>query len=187
MPPCHIPYPPDIKQMPVEGKWDKVHDFFTIDHAISYRTHKRMGTVEEWVDDTVVACGKMMGRFMGPLAEMMGKAVTRLAPNLVLKQAITNVLYNDQMMHGPREYEVSELRDGEITVRFKGCLRLKKQKAIVERCQQDFDAREICELEKMHLTHPRAPAARMGVVPTDHPWEVGWGVWTFKVQRAGRA
>ena len=187
MPHRETPHPPDIKEMPIEEKWDRVHDFFTMDHAISYKTHKRMGTVDEWVDDTVDAYGKTVGRFMGPPAEMMGKAGTRLAPNFVLKQAITNVLYNDQMMHGPGEYEVSEVRDGEITVRFKGCLRLRKQKEIVEQCQLDFDAREICELEKMHLTHPRAPAARMGVVPTDVTWEEGGCVWTFKVRQADRA
>lgn len=183
MPHRDTPYKPDIKEMPIEEKWDRVHDFFTMDHMISYKTHKRMGTVQEWAD----AYGKMMGRLMGPLAEMMGKAATRLAPNLVLKQAITNVLHNDQMMHGPGEYEVSDVRGGEITVRFRNCLRLKKQKEVVEQCAFDFDAREICEVEKMHLTHPRAPAARMGVVPTDISWEEGGCVWTFRVQRTDAA
>jgi hypothetical protein len=58
----------------------------------------------------------MMGRFMGPVATLMGKAATKLPPNMVLKQAIYAVLYSDQMMHGPGEYEVSEPKNGEISV-----------------------------------------------------------------------
>jgi hypothetical protein len=187
MPHRETPHLPDVKEMPMAEKWDRVHDFFTMDHAISYKTHKRMGTLDEWVEDTIDAYGRLMGRFIGPLAEIMGKAAARLAPNLVLKQAILNVLYNDQMMHGPGDYRVSEVKDGEITVRFKGCLRLKKQQEIVERCQLGIDAREICELEKMHLTHPKAPAARMGIVPTDISCEEGGCVWSFRAERKPRS
>lgn len=54
---AHQPTPnkPNISDMSVEEKWDRVHDFFTMDHAISYHTHKRLGTVDEWVADTVDA------------------------------------------------------------------------------------------------------------------------------------
>lgn len=34
------PIQPELKTMSIEEKWDRVHDFFTLDHAISYRTHK---------------------------------------------------------------------------------------------------------------------------------------------------
>ena len=176
------PNRPDIQDMSIEEKWDRLHDFFTMDHAISYQTHKRMGTVQEWVDDTVEAYGRMMGRFMGPLASLMGKAATKLTPNLVLKQSINAVLFSDQMMHGPGEYEVSEAQGGQITVRFRNCLRLKKQREIVKQCGLDFNAREICEVEKMHLTHPRHPTTRMGVIPVEITWEETGCVWTFKAE-----
>jgi hypothetical protein len=176
------PHRPNIEEMSIEEKWDRLHDFFTMDHAISYQTHKRMGTVQEWVDDTVAAYNRMMGRFMGPLASIMGRAATRLTPNLVLKQAINTVLYSDQVMHGPGEYKVSEPRDGEITVRFTDCLRLKKQREVVKQCGLDFDAREICEVEKMHLTHPEHPTTKMGIIPIEVTWEENGCVWTFKVQ-----
>jgi hypothetical protein len=168
--------------MSIEEKWDRLHDFFTMDHAVSYQTHKRLGTVQEWVDDTVEAYNKMMGRFMGPLAALMSKAATRLMPNLVLKQAIDGVLYSDQMMHRPGEYEVSEPVEGQITVRFVNCLRLEKQNEITRKCDLGFESREICELEKLHLTHPNHPAAKMGIVPTEVTWEAGGCVWTFKVK-----
>ena len=124
-----------------------------------------------------------MGRFMGPLAALMGSTAAKLAPNMVLKQSINSVLFSDQMMHGPGEYEVSEPKDGEITVRFKNCLRLKKQIEIVKKCDLGFDGREICEVEKLHLSHPRHPSMRMGIVPIEVTWEETGCVWTFKVKR----
>jgi hypothetical protein len=175
------PHKPGIKEMSVEEKWDRVHDFFTMDHAISYHTHKRLGTVDEWVADTVDAYGNMIGRFFGPMAEVMSKAAFKVAPNKVLKKVMDAVLNNDQMMHGPGEYEVSDAKNGEMTVRFKNCLRLKKQNEVVKKCNLPFEGREICEVEKMHLTHPNHPTTKMGVVPTDITWEETGCVWTFKV------
>ena len=44
---------PATKAMSLEEKYDRCCDFFEMDHMISYYTHKRLGTVKEWVDDTV--------------------------------------------------------------------------------------------------------------------------------------
>jgi hypothetical protein len=101
---------------------------------------------------------------------------------MLLKQAIYAVLYSDQMMHRSGEYEVSEPIKGEMTVRFKNCLRLEKQNEIAQRCGLDFVGREICEVEKMHLSHPNHPSAKMGIIPTEITWEEGGCVWTFKVR-----
>jgi hypothetical protein len=112
----------------------------------------------------------------------MGKAATKITPNMVLKQAIYAVLYSDQMMHRPGEYEVSEVKNGEMTIRFKNCLRLEKQNEIAEKCALGFEGREICEVEKMHLNHPEHPSAKMGIVPAEICWEEGGCVWTFKIK-----
>lgn len=175
------PIQPDLEEMSLEEKWDRLHDFFTLDHAVSYKTHKQCGTVEQWVDNTVDAYFQMMGRFMGPIAGLMGKTALRLSPNRVLTQAIYAVLYSDQMMHGSGEYQVSEAVKGEITVRFVNCLRLKKQNEIAEKLSLGFEGREICEVEKLHLTHPRHPSARMGIVAKEVTWEDGGCVWTFEI------
>lgn len=169
---------PDIKEMPLEEKWDRLHDFFTMDHAISYKTHKRLGTVNEWVDDTVEAYRKVGLRFIHPVAKIVGK----LAPNMALKEAIKRVLYSDQMMHDLSEYEVSTPSDGEIIIRFKNCTRLRKQREIVKKAGLGFDPRELCELEKMHHTHPRHPATEMGAILTNLEWEETGCVWTLKMQ-----
>lgn len=171
---------PDIKEMPIEEKWDRLHDFFTMDHAVSYKTHKRLGTVKEWVDDIVDAYQLMGPRFIGNIPELIEELDTT-DTNIILGEVIKNVLFSDQMMHGPGEYEVSEAKNGEITIRFKNCLRLKKQNEVVKKCNLPFEGREICEVEKLHLTHPNHPTTKMGVIPTDITWEETGCVWTFKV------
>ena len=119
-------------------------------------------------------------QFVSAATGLAALAALRLSPNLVLKQSIYTVLYSDQMMHGAGEYEVSEATDGMITVRFKNCLRLKKQCEIARKCDLGFDGREICEVEKLHLTHPNHPTNKMGIHPVEITWEAGGCVWTFK-------
>ena len=167
---------PEIDEMRIEEKWDRLHDFFTMDHAVAYKTHKRLGTVAEWVDDIVDAYELAGSRFLGSIPEMI-EALDTTDTNLILEGVIKKVLYSDQMMHGPGEYEVSRAVDGEITIRFKNCLRLKKQREICARAELGFDGREICEVEKLILSHPkRAERA----TPTEIVWEETGCVWTFK-------
>jgi len=47
------PIQPQLKDMPSEKKWERVHDLVTLDHALSKKTHRRLGTVQAWGDDTV--------------------------------------------------------------------------------------------------------------------------------------
>jgi hypothetical protein len=171
-------HPPNTKAMSLEEKYDRCCDFFEMDHMISYYTHKRLGTVKEWVDDTVAAYNKSVPRFLGPVA----KAVTKLAPNLALKKCFDNVFNLDQQHHDISEFEYSEPEKGEIVVRWKNCARLKRHKKWIKQLGYDFDDREICEVEKMHLTHPNHPGCRMGFVPTEIVWEEGGCVWTYKKQ-----
>jgi hypothetical protein len=167
---------PDIKEMPIEEKWDRLHDFFTMDHAVAYKTHKRLGTVKEWVDDIVDAYELMGPRFVGDIPELIEKLDTT-DTNVIMEEIIKNVLFSDQMMHGPGEYEVSDAEDGEITIRFKNCLRLKKQREIAKKAELGIDGREICEVEKLILSHPKQ-AER--AAPIEIIWEETGCVWTFK-------
>jgi hypothetical protein len=169
---------PNIKSMPIEEKWDKLHDFFTMDHMVSYYTHKRLGTVDEWVIDQVEAIRKLVPTFIGPLAKMM----TKMAPRLSLRQSLKQVLEMDQMMHYPGEFEVAELPNGEVCTRFKNCNRYKKQTEMVKQLGLDIDPREVCEVEKMIITHERHPSRDMGILVTEIEWEPGGCVWRFRTE-----
>jgi len=170
--------PPDIEEMSLEEKYDRAVDFFEMDHLISYYTHKRLGTVKAWVDDTVEAYNRAVPRFLDPFFATFAK----LAPNLALKKCFDAVFNLDQQLHDISEFEYSEPKDGEIVVRFKDCARLKKQKKWIKELGYDIDDREICELEKMHVTHPDHPGCRMGFIPVDVEWEGEGCVWTYRTK-----
>jgi len=169
-------YKPNTKEMSLEEKYERALDFFEMDHLISYYTHKRLGTVKEWVDDTVEAYNHSVPRFLGPVI----KTLTKLAPNLALRKCFDAVFNLDQQHHDISEFEYSEPKDGEIVVRWKNCARFKRHKKWIKQLGYDMDDREICEVEKMHLTHPNHPGCRMGFVPTEIVWEEGGCVWTYK-------
>ena len=168
--------PPDIKEMSLEEKYDRALDFFEMDHMISYYTHKRLGTVKEWVDDMAEAFNRAVPRFLGPLFETLVK----VAPNLALKKCFDAVFNLDQQHHDISEFEYSEPKDGEIVVRFKDCARLKRHKKWIKQLGYDFDDREICEVERMIFSHPNHPGCRMGFIPIEVEWEEGGCVWTYR-------
>ena len=72
----------DVKEMSLEEKYDRALDYFTMDHAISYITHKENGTLDKWVDATIEAYRKAAPRFMAPLAKSWG----RLPPAFLLSR-----------------------------------------------------------------------------------------------------
>ena len=169
-------FKPNIKRMSLEEKYDRCCDFFEMDHMISYYTHKRLGTVQEWVNDTVEAYGHSVPRFLGPVV----KTITNLAPNLALKKTFDAVFNLDQQHHDYDEFSYSEPKNGEVIVRWTGCARFKRHKKLIKMLGYDMDDREICEVEKMHLTHPRHPGCQMGFVPTKVVWTEDGCEWFYK-------
>jgi hypothetical protein len=167
---------PDIKELSIEDRYDRACDFFEMDHMISYYTHKRLGTVKEWVEDTVAAYSHSVPRFLGPVV----KTFTKLAPNLALKKVFESVFVLDQQHHDVSEFLYSEPKDGTIVVQWCNCARLKRHKKWIKRLGYDFDDREICEVEKMHLTHPKHPGCQMGFVPTEIKWTDDGCIWHYK-------
>jgi len=168
----------DVKEMALEEKYDRALDYFTMDHAISYITHKENGTLDKWVDATIEAYRKAAPRFMAPLAKIVGK----IAPNLSLKQALKQVVCAEQQMHDISEFEVSMPEEGTICIRFSNCDRYRRQKETVKRMDLKIEPRDICEVERLHHFHPRHPMQDAGVTPIDVKGEDTGCVWTFKRQ-----
>ena len=166
----------NVNELSIEDKYDRCCDFFELDHMIGYYTHKRLGTVKEWVDDTFAAYNRSVPRFLGPVV----KTVSNLAPNLYLKKTFESVFKLDQQHHDVSEFEYSEPKDGQIIVRWRHCARLKRHKKWIKTLGYDFDEREICEVEKMHLTHPNHPASNMGCKAVEIIWEDDGCVWVYK-------
>ena len=167
---------PDIKALSIEEKYDRACDFFEMDHLISIYTHTRLGTLQEWVNDTVEAYNHSVPRFLGPMV----KAVTKLAPNLALKKTFEQDFILDQQHHDISEFEFSEPKDGQIVVRWNHCARFVRHKKWIKALGYDLGDRAVCEVEKMHLTNPNHPACRMGFIPTKIEWTEDGCEWTYK-------
>lgn len=150
-----------VKEMPLEERYERLRHFFEMDHAVSYVTHKECGTVDKWVDKTVYAYSKMIPKYFNPMI----KAMAKLAPGMLMRQTFSNVLYADQMLQDLSEYEVSVLPENTVFIRFKNCARYKRIKKIVKDIGLNIDPREICEVEKMHITHPNYPGRDTGITP----------------------
>ena len=165
-----------VKEMPLEERYERVRNFFEMDHAVSYVTHKECGTLDKWVNNTVDAYVKMIPKYFSPMI----KAMSKLAPGVLMRQTFSNVLYADQMLHDPSEYEVSVLPDNAVFIRFKNCARYRRIKKIVKDIGLNIDPREICEVEKMHITHPNYPGRDSGITPVAVEWEETGCTWTFQ-------
>jgi len=167
---------PKIKRLSMEERYDRACDFFEMDHLISLHTHKKNGTLQAWVDDTVEAYGASVPRFLGPMV----KQFTKLAPNMALKKTFEQVFMLDQQHHELEEFSFSEPKDGTIVVRWDNCARYKRHKKLIKMLGYDYDDRIVCEVEKMHLTHPKHPGCQMGFIPTKIEWTEDGCQWHYK-------
>jgi hypothetical protein len=158
---------PKIKRMSLEERYDRGMDYFEMMHMISIYTHRKNGTLEDWVDDTMEAYSGSLPRFLGPMVTQF----TKLAPNMALKKTFESVYNLDQQHHELEEFEFTEPKDGTIICRWNNCARLVRQKKLVAMLGWEglYD-RITCDVEKMHLTHPRHPGNQMGFHPTKIIW-----------------
>jgi len=161
----------EIKEMPIAEKYDRLFDFFVLDHAVSYASHKKLGTLDKYLDDTVEAFRKMMPRFMAPVVKLMMQGH--------IKEAVNQMVYLEQHLHQPaRPHWVS---DREVVLTFKNCERLRRRREIVKEAGLNIDPRELCEMEKRIHFHTRHPMRQMGLDVTAELGETGCK-WTFKLK-----
>jgi hypothetical protein len=168
---------PNIKRMSLEERYDRVNDYSEMMHIVSIYTHRKNGTLEDWVADCMEAYSASIPRFLGPMV----KTITKLAPNLALKKTFDGVFNLDQQHHDLEEFEYTEPKNGTIICRWNNCARFKRHKKIVKMLGWEglYD-RMTCDVEKMHLTHPRHPAIQMGFIPTDIIWTDTGCEWHYK-------
>jgi hypothetical protein len=59
-----------MKEMPIEEKYNQILNFMIFEKAMSYTYHKKQGTLNKWLDYTLVA----YRGYMGPMLKMMKNA-----------------------------------------------------------------------------------------------------------------
>ena len=167
----------EIKEMPLEEKYNEIFDMYILENAISYAFHKEQGTVNKWLDYTIEAYRKMMPRFMGPVLKLM----KTLAPGRTFKQAANQLVYMQQMMQPLSEMEVSWISDREAVMRFKNCEILRRSREVVKKAGLKIDPKFFCEIDAYRHAHPRHPMQGFGIDLTCELEENGCK-WTFKLK-----
>ena len=163
----------EIKEMPLEQKYDTILDMYILETAISYAFHKEQGTVDKWLDYTLEA----YRGYMGPMFKMM----KTLAPGKTFKQAANQLMYMQQIMQPLSEIEVSWVSDREAVMRFKNCEILRRSRELVKKAGLDIDPRFFCEIDAYRHAHPRHPLKELGIDLTCELEENGCE-WTFKLK-----
>ena len=139
----------DVKEMPLEQKFNGLFDFYMLDSAINYAYHEEQGTVEQWLDYTLEG----YGGYMGPMFEMMKK----VTPGKAFKEAANQMVYMQQMWQPLSEIEVSLVSDREAVMRFKNCEMLRRSREIVKKAGLKIDPKFFCKMDLYRHAHPSHP------------------------------
>jgi hypothetical protein len=167
----------EIKEMPIEEKYDKLLDFFSLYYATSYAFNKEQGTEEKWPDYLAKVMGNMMPSLMGSVAKIM----KTVAPGKTFRQSINQMMYMFQMEQPLSNLELTWISDREATIEMKNCEILKRMQEVVKKADLNIDTRELCKSEiAMHMS-PYHPSRKFGMDLTGDLKENGC-IWTFKLK-----
>ena len=167
----------EIKQMPIDEKYDNLLDFFALYYATSYVFNKEHGIENKWPDYLAKVMGDTMPNFMGSIAKMM----KTVAPSKTFKKAVNQMMYMLQMDQPLSNLELSWVSDREATIEMKDCEFLKRMKKVVKKADFNIDPREVCKSEiAMHMS-PNHPSKNFGIEVNGDLKENGCK-WTFKLK-----
>jgi len=133
----------EIKEMPLEEKYDKLLDGYLENSIINYALLKELGAIDKGIDLSVKVGTKMLPSLVG-IAFKMLKTV---APGKAFNQLVDKYVYTMQGTMSLSDFELKRVSDREATVRVKNCPVLKRVRTLVEKTGLDIEPRSICELE----------------------------------------
>ena len=133
----------EVKEMPLEEKYDKLIDSYLMTYATSYALFKELGVEDKFLDLFVDVYKKMLPSFLGPVF----KVLKAIAPGRAFRQVTDQYVYATQSMVPLSNIELTRVSDRESTVRIKDCPVLKRMKDLVKKAGLDIDPRFMCEID----------------------------------------
>jgi len=133
----------EIKEMPLQEKYDRLLDTYLLAVASSYALHKELGVVDKSNDMWVRVQKNMLPSFLG-IGLTILKAV---APGRVFKQVGNQFAYTQQTFLPLSNIEFTFVSDRESTFRVKNCPVLKRVGGLVKKAGLDLDPRFLCEID----------------------------------------
>ena len=137
----------EIKEMPLEEKYDRVLDDYLLAIATGYALHKELGVVDKCLDLSIKVQKKMLPRVLGSVFKLLKV----LAPGRTFKQVINQSMYTFQVTEPMSNLEISWVSDHEAVMRTKNCGRLRRTRELVKKTGLNVDPKELCEIELQTL------------------------------------
>ena len=127
----------EIKEMPIEEKYDKIYDQYILTDVIAWAFAKEMGLTDKYLDYQMKVYKKMMPSFMGSAF----KLIKTLAPGRAFKMFVEGFVKDGAME--PMEMSLS---DREAVITTKNSVMLKKYRDIIKKTGLELDLKEYFEL-----------------------------------------
>ena len=133
----------EIKEMPLEEKYDKLLDDYLLANAAGYALHKELGVVDKSNNLWVKVQKKMLPSVLG----VAFKVLKTISPGRAFKQVTDQYVYSIQRFIPLSNVELTMVSDREAVVRIKNCPVLKRQRDLVKKAGLDVDPRFLCEID----------------------------------------
>lgn len=131
----------EIKEMPIEEKYNRLLDEYLLGIAMGHVLHKELGVCDKANDLWVKAHKKMYPSYL----DIAFKVLKAITPGKVFKQAANSLIYHNQAFVPLSNAEVNWVSDREVVVKTKNCVILKRMKDLVKKADLDVDPNFICE------------------------------------------
>jgi hypothetical protein len=139
----------EIKEMPIEERYDKLLDDFLLDTATYYSIFKELGAEDKVIDLSVKVQKKMLPSILGGPVFSLLKI---LAPGRTFKQLSDTFMYTAQTWHPLSTLEVTDVSDRELILEVKNCVLLKRLRDIVNKTGLDIDPKFFCEKDVKYFS-----------------------------------
>jgi len=133
----------EIKEMPLEEKYDTLLDNYILTIATDYAFCKELGVLDKYFDLSVRVRKKMLPSLLGAAFKMF-KAI---APSKAFKQIANRYVYSQQTFLPLSNIELTWISDREILARVRDCPSLKRIRKLLKKVDLDIDPRFHCEME----------------------------------------
>ena len=137
----------EIKEMPLEEKYEKLLDQWILDDAKNFAFHKELGVLDKYDDFNRKVQKKMIPSILG-VGFKVFKAVT---PSRAFKQLVEQLAYVMQMNMPLANMEVTMDSDREATLTVNNCPKLKRTKDLAKKAGLNINPVAMCAREGKHF------------------------------------
>ncbi|NIR87974.1 hypothetical protein GWO13_10655 [Candidatus Bathyarchaeota archaeon] len=136
----------EIKEMPLEEKYEKLLDQWMLDDAKNFAFHKELGVLDKYEDFDRKVAKKMIPSMLG-VGFKVFKAIT---PSRAFKQLVKQLAYVVQLNMPLANMEVTMDSDREATMIVNNCPKLLRTRELVKKAGLNINPVAMCAREGKH-------------------------------------